>query len=60
MSETQTFHAGPDDTQTRLDHFLVAHLPDVSRAHVQALIEDEKILIDGKPSKPSINFEAEK
>lgn len=40
----------------RLDQFLVAHLPDVSRARVQALIGDEKILVDGKPSKSSFKL----
>jgi 23S rRNA pseudouridine1911/1915/1917 synthase len=47
------FVAGPDAVSTRLDHFLVAHLPDVSRARVQALIDDGKILVDGNISKPS-------
>ncbi len=49
----QTFVADVDDAFTRLDHFLVGHLPDVSRARVQALIDDGKILVDGKQSKPS-------
>ena len=49
----QLFIVGPGDSGTRLDHFLVAQLPDVSRARVQALIEDGKALLDGKPSKPS-------
>ncbi len=44
------------DAGSRLDQFLVAHLPDVSRARVQALIEDEKILVDGKISKPSFKL----
>jgi 23S rRNA pseudouridine1911/1915/1917 synthase len=51
--EIQTIVVEPDDANTRLDHFLVAHLPDVSRARVQALIDDQKILVDGKSSKPS-------
>ncbi len=49
----QAFHVDSDDAQKRLDHFLVAHLPDVSRARVQALIDDAKVLVDGKASKPS-------
>lgn len=53
MDDPQQFIIRPEDVSTRLDHFLVAHLPDVSRARVQALIDDAKILVDGKPSKPS-------
>jgi 23S rRNA pseudouridine1911/1915/1917 synthase len=49
----QTFMATPDDRETRLDHYLVGVLPDVSRARVQALIDDAKVLVDGKGSKPS-------
>lgn len=44
----ETGHIG-----ARLDHFLVTQLPDVSRARMQHLIEEEKVLVDGKPSKPS-------
>jgi 23S rRNA pseudouridine1911/1915/1917 synthase len=54
MQEThQHFVATDDDFSTRLDQYLVSHLPDVSRARVQALIDDGKILINGKISKPS-------
>ena len=53
MNDKQQFIATEDDANTRLDHYLVAHLSDVSRARVQALIDDEKILVDGKASKPS-------
>ncbi len=37
----------------RLDQFLATELPDVSRARVQLLIEQERVLVDGKPAKPS-------
>lgn len=50
---SQTIVVPLDDASTRLDHFLVAHLPDVSRARVQALIEDGKIHLNGKVSKAS-------
>lgn len=49
----QTIFATPDNANMRLDQFLVAQLPDVSRARVQALIEDEKVLVNGKTSKAS-------
>ena len=51
--ERQNFSVEPDEIGQRLDHFLVSHLPDVSRARVQALIDDQKIVVDGKASKPS-------
>src|SRR5271170_2541533 len=37
----------------RLDHFLATHLPDTSRARVQQLIEEEKVLVDDAVVKPS-------
>lgn len=46
-------HATSADAGKRLDQFLVAHLPDVSRAHVQNLIEQGKVAIGGKLAKPS-------
>lgn len=36
----------------RLDHFLLNKLPGFSRSRLQQLIEDKKILVDGKPFKP--------
>jgi 23S rRNA pseudouridine1911/1915/1917 synthase len=44
-------HAG-----TRLDQFLAAHIPDISRARVQQLIREEKVLIDGRPAKASLKL----
>jgi 23S rRNA pseudouridine1911/1915/1917 synthase len=38
---------------TRLDHFLATHLPDTSRARVQQLIEEEKVLVNDAAAKPS-------
>lgn len=45
----------PDDAGKRLDQFLVAHL-DVSRARVQQLISEEKILVNDAPTKPSLKL----
>jgi len=45
--------ATDDEAGLRLDHFLVSHLSGVSRARVQQLIEQQKILVDGKHAKPS-------
>jgi len=59
-------HSGPTPTETerrflveeasggqRLDQFLTLELPDVSRARVQQLIEQGRVLVDGHLPKPS-------
>ena len=40
----------------RLDQFLVSHLQETSRARVQQLIAQEKVLVDGKSPKPSLHL----
>ncbi len=45
----------PDDAGKRLDQFLVAHL-DVSRARVQQLISEEKVLVNDAPAKASLKL----
>jgi 23S rRNA pseudouridine1911/1915/1917 synthase len=45
--------ATPDETGRRLDQLLATKLPEVSRARVQNLIAEGKVLVDGQPSKPS-------
>ncbi len=44
-------HAG-----RRLDQFLASHLPDVSRARVQELIAQEKVVVNGKPAKSALRL----
>src|SRR5215469_13318347 len=44
--------AEPEAAGQRLDQFLAARL-DVSRARVQELIRDQKILLNGAPAKAS-------
>jgi 23S rRNA pseudouridine1911/1915/1917 synthase len=53
QSEIRVFTAAAVDVGKRLDQFLVSHLPDVSRARVQELIAQEKVLVDGKTAKAS-------
>ena len=36
----------------RLDAYLAAELPDLSRSRIQALIREQYILLNGKPAKP--------
>src|SRR6184192_2831852 len=40
----------------RLDQFLVPHLPNISRARIQQLISEKKILINDLKSKPSVRL----
>lgn len=58
MSESfpVTFNVAPDDAGVRLDQFLVAHIPDVSRARVQQLIEQSLVTVDEKPAKASLRL----
>jgi len=44
-------HAGK-----RLDQFLAAELKETSRAHVQQLIAEEKVLVNGVSAKPSLRL----
>ena len=53
---SKEFVATSDEVGKRLDHFLVAQLPDLSRARIQQLIQQEHVLVDGKPSKASLRL----
>jgi 23S rRNA pseudouridine1911/1915/1917 synthase len=48
-----TVQEAPADNPPRLDSYLAAHLPELSRNRIQKLIEGENILVDGKPAKMS-------
>ena len=52
----QTLTVPPEARSSRLDQWLVSQLPDVSRVRVQQLIEQQKILINGKSPKPSMKL----
>jgi 23S rRNA pseudouridine1911/1915/1917 synthase len=43
----------PFDSGTRLDRFVAAHSPELSRARVQELIDSGLVQVNGQPSKPS-------
>lgn len=53
------FLASPDHAGQRLDHFLVSQFPDTSRARVQQLIAQEKVLLNGNPAKASYKLRGE-
>lgn len=56
MTDILGFIATADDLGKRLDQFLVSHLPDVSRARIQELIAQEKVLVNAKAAKPSLKL----
>ena len=43
----------PEETSPRLDVYLVAHLPEISRSRAQKLIDDGCVLVDSKSVKMS-------
>lgn len=53
MLKEITIHITPNDSTARLDVFLVHKLPTLSRNYIQHLIAQEKVLLNGKPVKPS-------
>jgi 23S rRNA pseudouridine1911/1915/1917 synthase len=48
--------ARPEDTGKRIDQFLAAELPDTSRARIQQLISEEKVLVNNELPKPSLRL----
>lgn len=52
------FEVGEKIAGQRLDRFLADQLKDVSRTHVQALIDEGRVLVDGRAKKPSYKLEA--
>jgi 23S rRNA pseudouridine1911/1915/1917 synthase len=50
------FNASEEDAGVRLDHYLVARIPDVSRVRVQHLVEQGKVLVNERPAKASLKL----
>jgi 23S rRNA pseudouridine1911/1915/1917 synthase len=51
-----TISVPADATGQRLDQFLTAHIPDISRARVQQLLAQQKALVNGSVPKPSLRL----
>ena len=47
-----SFEILADGNHERLDAYLAAKLPELSRSRIQALIREQHILLNGKPAKP--------
>jgi 23S rRNA pseudouridine1911/1915/1917 synthase len=53
-SDIQRFTATPEHAGKRLDQFLVSQLPEVSRARLQELVSQQKVLVNGEPARSSL------
>ncbi|HEY6468043.1 MAG TPA: RluA family pseudouridine synthase [Candidatus Acidoferrales bacterium] len=51
--EVSEFFVSAEDAGQRLDRFLAAQLPDLSRNRIQSLMEDGHVFVDGSAKKPS-------
>jgi 23S rRNA pseudouridine1911/1915/1917 synthase len=51
-----TISVPPDAAGQRLDQFLTAHISDISRARAQQLLAEQKALVNGSASKPSLRL----
>ena len=52
------FVVSEEDAGQRLDRFLAAQFPDVSRTHVQTLIDEGRVRVSGITKKPSHHLES--
>jgi 23S rRNA pseudouridine1911/1915/1917 synthase len=50
------FIAAPEDARKRLDQFLVSQIADASRARVQQLIDEQKVLVNDGVAKASLRL----
>ena len=57
-NEIVSLEAGMSDADTRLDAFLAAQIDGWSRSRLHRLIEDEDVLVNGKPAKVSYKLRA--
>ena len=49
---------GPEGAGERLDRFVALQWPDLSRSRLAQLIDEERLLLDGRPAKPSVRLKA--
>jgi 23S rRNA pseudouridine1911/1915/1917 synthase len=53
----KSFTVQPEHSGKRLDQFLVSQITDTSRARVQQLIAQQKVLVNGRPARASLHIE---
>jgi 23S rRNA pseudouridine1911/1915/1917 synthase len=51
MKGQRQLHVTPDQATTRLDHFLSAELPDLTRSQIKRLIDEGSVTLDEKVAK---------
>jgi 23S rRNA pseudouridine1911/1915/1917 synthase len=56
-SDNAAFIVSLEHAGQRLDRFLASQLPDMSRTHIQSLMEEGRVLVDGAAMKPSHRIE---
>ena len=54
-----TLIVSAEDAAQRLDQYLAAHIPDVSRARLQQLIEKGEVLVNDTPAKASLRLKGD-
>jgi 23S rRNA pseudouridine955/2504/2580 synthase len=52
-SGVQTLTVTPDETDMRLDRFLVARFPQLAFTHIQRIVRKGELRVDGKRAKPN-------
>jgi 23S rRNA pseudouridine1911/1915/1917 synthase len=55
--DNPVFIVNAEQAGQRLDRFLASQLPDMSRTHIQLLMEEGRVLVDGGAMKPSHRVE---
>jgi 23S rRNA pseudouridine1911/1915/1917 synthase len=55
--DNPVFVVNAEQAGQRLDRFLASQLPDMSRTHIQLLMEEGRVLVDGGAMKPSHRIE---
>jgi 23S rRNA pseudouridine1911/1915/1917 synthase len=55
--DNSVFVVNAEQAGQRLDRFLASQLPDMSRTHIQLLMEEGRVLVDGGAMKPSHRIE---
>ena len=56
-AERVQFTVPADQAGKRLDRFLAAQLPEMSRTHIQSLMDEGRVLVDGSAMKPAHRIE---
>jgi 23S rRNA pseudouridine1911/1915/1917 synthase len=59
MTDHRKFTVGPEDADQRLDRFLAARLPELSRTRIQELIAEGRARVNGATAKPAHRLSAD-